>query len=156
MSLNVQRVRKGATQKLAFANEHRCPKPRHRNPTGRLWRARSALRPRIGSINRFESPSPGLRPPSPPPEAGERAGRGGGSWRGHMAVPTACLVSRASKRAHLVQTRRHVRESRRSSALLLLVLLLSAMFPAQAQTSKEYQSRRPFCLTSRSLLSGPP
>src|SRR5258708_22514277 len=125
MSLNVQRVRKGATQKLAFANEHRCPKPRHRNPTGRLWRARSALRLRIGSINRFESPSAGLRPPSPLPEAGEGAGSG------HMAVPTAGPVSRASKRAHLVQTRRHVPEPRRSSALLLLVLLLSAIFPAQ-------------------------
>src|SRR6266487_2881436 len=29
----------------------------------------------IGTMNRSEFPSPGLRPPSPPPKAGERAGR---------------------------------------------------------------------------------
>ena len=46
------------------------------------WRASSALRPCSGTMNRSESPSPGLRPPSPPPKAGERAGRGGGSWKG--------------------------------------------------------------------------
>src|SRR5213593_4093190 len=40
----------------------------------------------IGTMNRSESPSPGLRPPSPPPKAGERAGRGGGSTRQRLGV----------------------------------------------------------------------
>ncbi len=72
-----------------------------------------------------------------------------------MAVPTAGPVSRASKRAHLVQTRRHVPESRRSSALLLLVLLLSAMFPAQAQTSKEYQIKAAFLFNFAQFVEWP-
>jgi len=35
----------------------------------------------IETMNRSESPSPGLRPPSPPLNAGERAGRGGVAWK---------------------------------------------------------------------------
>src|SRR6266508_2975059 len=37
-------------------------------------------------MNRSESLSPGLRPTSPPPKAGERAGRGGASWRALISV----------------------------------------------------------------------
>src|SRR6185436_8163179 len=44
------------------------------------WRASTVLRPRIGTMNHAESPSPALRAPSPP--VGERDGvRGFGSWK---------------------------------------------------------------------------
>src|SRR2546427_1559407 len=44
----------------------------------RLWSKTQPQRVGIvGTMNRYESPSPRLRPPSPPPKAGERAGRGG-------------------------------------------------------------------------------
>src|SRR6185369_1119878 len=51
-------------------------------PSG-SWRASTVLRPRIGTMNHAESPSPALRAPSPP--VGERDGvRGFASWRGAL------------------------------------------------------------------------
>src|SRR5947208_17131107 len=47
------------------------------------WKAPSALRPCLGTLNRSESPSTALRAPSPP--LGEKDGmRGFGSWKASM------------------------------------------------------------------------
>ena len=55
----------------------------------------------IGTMNRSESPSLGLRPPSPPPKAGERAGRRGGSWRAPFRFFSACIGTMNLKRKPL-------------------------------------------------------
>src|SRR5439155_3507921 len=47
-------------------------------PRSGSWVARTPFLARMGTRSR--RPSPGLRPPSPPLRAGERAGRGGRSW----------------------------------------------------------------------------
>ena len=72
-----------------------------------------------------------------------------------MAVLTAGPVVGVSGRANLVRTRRHAPTLRRSCALTLLVLLLTGMFPARAQTSKEYQIKAAFLFNFAQFVEWP-
>src|SRR5439155_8715961 len=61
----------------------------------------------------------------------------------------------ASGHVNLVRTRRHAPTLRRSCALTLLVLLLTGMFPARAQTSKEYQIKAAFLFNFAQFVEWP-
>src|SRR5204863_9215136 len=75
-----------------FTLERGQPCPRgHGLPRPGSRRAPFRVRACIGTVNRFESPSPVLRTPSPP--VGERDGVRGclGSWRGRVACRAVAL-----------------------------------------------------------------
>src|SRR5439155_20375765 len=61
------------------------------------WVGSTPFLARIGTRNR--RPSPGLRPPSPPLRAGERAGRGGRSWKAQWLACIVIVVSAHSATA---------------------------------------------------------
>ena len=64
-------------------------------------------------------------------------------------------MNRVSGRANPVRTRSHAPALRGSCALALLVLLLSGMFPARAQTPKEYQIKAAFLFNFAQFVEWP-
>lgn len=72
-----------------------------------------------------------------------------------MAVLTTGPVVGASGQANLVPRQSHVPTLRRSCAVTLLVLILSGMCTARAQTSKEYQIKAAFLFNFAQFVEWP-
>src|SRR5881394_957037 len=73
-----------------------------------------------------------------------------------MAVLAPHPIVGASRRTNLIPARRDELALRRSCALSLLILILTAMWPARAQPSKEYEVKAAFLFNFAQFVEWPP